>query len=173
MQLQTLANWMSDSTLNHYISVYSWIWPALESLHFIGLCLLFGSLLVIDLRIIGFASHASLKAIEKFIVITLVGFGINLVTGVLFLFGDPSRYFVNPAFQIKILLILLAIMNALYFPYRMRHHRTHIANIRMKKNHIEQSHNTPLPLDLKCVAGLSLLLWIGVIILGRLIPYVE
>jgi len=173
MQLQNLVNWMSDSTLNHYINIYSWVWPTLESLHFIGLCLLFGSLLVIDLRIIGVASHVPLKAIEKFIIIILIGFGINFTTGIIFLFGDPSRYFVNPSFQIKMLLILLAIINAFYFSVRLKQYYIHSGSSDTQQSDDKQQNSVRLPLDIKLLACLSLLLWLGVIIFGRLIPYVE
>lgn len=157
MQIQAIAEWMSDTSLNHYIVNHSYVWPTLECLHFIGLCLLFGSLLLIDLRALGVASTLPFSAVEKFILVSISGFGINLITGIAFLFGDPGRYFENPSFQLKMLCILLALLNALYFSWRMK-----------KRSDIEK-----FSVDMKFAAGFSLVLWIAVIVFGRLIPYVE
>ncbi|RBP85815.1 hypothetical protein EBI01_01680 [Marinomonas rhizomae] len=166
MQIQSIVQWMSESNLNHYIITHSYVWPTLESLHFIGLCLLFGSLLFIDLRALGLARMIPFPAVEPFILVSLIGFFINLATGVAFLFGDPSRYFINPSFQLKMLCIILALLNALYFSLRMKKRRNADA--------IEQGGNeVVMPLDMKLAAGVSLALWIAVIVFGRLIPYVE
>ncbi|MFT2096925.1 hypothetical protein ACMUMQ_01090 [Marinomonas sp. 2405UD66-6] len=157
MQIQTLVQWMSDTALNHYIVNHSYVWPSLESLHFIGLCLLFGSLLLIDLRALGVASTVPFSAVEKFILVSISGFVINLTTGIAFLFGDPDRYFDNPSFQLKMLCILLALLNALYFSWRLK----------------KRSDTEKFSADMKFAAGFSLVLWVAVIVFGRLIPYVE
>ncbi|AMX01923.1 DUF6644 family protein [Microbulbifer thermotolerans] len=161
--MQDVINWMISSSTYDYINAHSWVWPTLESLHFIGLCLLFGSLIVVDLKIIGFAQETPFKAVDNFIFVTLIGLTINIATGIFFLFGDPSRYFINPSFKIKISLIFFAIINALYLSLRLR-------SIKRGNN---QSNVIYFPIDVKIVAGLSLLLWTGVMIFGRLIPYME
>jgi hypothetical protein len=125
--------------------------------------MLFGSLLIVDLRLIGFAGNLSFQSFAKLIRLTVIGFGINLTTGVIFLFGDPERYFINIAFKIKMLLILVALVNALYVPFRLK----------KIPNNPFQTGNSSIPIDIKLVACMSLLLWTSVIILGRFIPYVE
>lgn len=161
--MHDVIQWMISSSLNHFINSYSWIWPALESLHFIGLCMLVGSLLVVDLKIIGFNKGTFFGSIKNFIFVTLIGFTINLITGIAFLFGDPNRYFFNPSFQLKMLLIFLAIVNALYLSFRM--HKIKLVG--------QMYQSTSTPIDIKIVAGFSLILWACVIVLGRFIPYVE
>lgn len=166
MQVHSIVQWMSESEFNHYIVTHSYVWPTLESLHFIGLCLLFGSLLLIDLRALGVAQTVPFSAFEKFIIVSITGFLINLTTGIAFLFGDPDRYFVNPSFQLKMLCILLALLNALYFSLRMKKHSESFSP--------EQGESDmALPVDMKIAAGLSLVLWVAVIVFGRFIPYVE
>lgn len=159
---ETAIALLEASSLNHWIKMHSWVWPTLEMLHFFGLCLVLGSLLIVDLSVIGFARDISLRLVDKFIIATLIGFAINLITGALFVIGDPARYFVNIAFQIKILLILLAGLNALYFTLRVR---PRIA---------AGAHNfRDLSLDARISTGLSLTFWTCIIVLGRFIPYVE
>lgn len=160
--MDTVIDLLSNSALNQFITSHSWVWPTLEMFHFLGLCLLLGSLLIVDLSVIGFARNISLRLVDKFIVATLIGFSINVITGVLFVVGDPGRYFVNIAFKIKILLIIVAGLNALYFTLRVR------PDIKAGANNFND-----LKLNAKLSTGLSLFLWTSIIVLGRFIPYVE
>lgn len=160
-----LTQWLNTSVMHAFILEHSYVWPTLEIFHFIGLCLLFGSLLMVDLRVLGLAKKIPYQGVEPFIILTIIGFIINFVTGGLFIAGDPSRYFVNIAFQLKMLAVCLAFINALLFmtqlkAYEYEHPRSTLPYFDM-------------PGRLKCLAGLSVLLWGAVLVLGRFIPYVE
>lgn len=161
MMLDTLTAWMKATALHEIIVGTTWGWPLLEILHFVGLCLLFGGLLIIDLRLIGLCRQLSLAQAGRFVPAALVGFAINLISGALFLVGDPERYWGNIAFQAKMALVLLAGLNALWFNLRLRpaidvppmgHRQRRLAGLS---------------------GALSLGLWTGVIVMGRLIPYLE
>ena len=153
--------WIETSALGQLMRDSVWMFPLAEILHFIGLSLLIGSLLVVDLRLLGVIKNMSYQAVYQFLPISLVGFGINMTTGVLFFFTDPFRYYPNIAFRMKILFILLAGLNALWFKFS-------VYPLTMKNPETNDSGNLA-----KVVAGLSLLFWFGVIVLGRMIPYVE
>lgn len=88
-----------------------------------------------------------------------VGFALNLMTGILFFFGDPQRYAINIAFQIKMLLVLLAGLNALFYHFRIEP-RARGASLGL---------NAALP---RVSASVSLLTWTAVLLFGRLIPYI-
>ena len=154
-----ILNWMTESALASFILDTSWAFPTLETLHFIGLILLIGSLYVIDLRFLGMARRVPLDTVLPFIRIALLGFVINLATGVLFLFSDPFTYYENFAFRLKILAIVLAGLNAVWFKFAA------------EKAGITSSEAYDPPGTLKLIAGISLVLWTVVIILGRMIPY--
>ena len=160
--MQTIIDFLNSTALNQFIQNTSWVWPTLEMLHFLGLCLLLGSLLIVDLSVIGFARDISLKLVDKFIIVTLIGFSINAATGIMFVVGDPDRYFVNVAFRLKMLAIVIAGCNAMYFTFRVR-------------PRIKAGGNTfrDVGMDARLSAALSLFLWTSVIVLGRFIPYVE
>jgi hypothetical protein len=138
-----------------------WIWPILEMAHFLGLSLLFGSLLIVDLRVAGVAKGIPITLVETFIKFALIGFVINIITGTLFVIGDSDRYLVNIAFQLKIAAIFIAGANSAYF-------------IRRIQPQIQRGLDSDqLSSEARYIALFSLTLWTAVIILGRLIPYVE
>ena len=133
----------------------------LEILHFIGLSLLLGALLVIDLRMIGFFRSIDIRATHALLPWVFVGFALNLVTGILFIFGDPLRYAVHAGFRLKMALILIAGVNALWYAWKIH-----------PKMQNWGADEVP-PALAKVVASLSLVVWTGVLLLGRLIPYVS
>ena len=89
-----------------------------------------------------------------------IGFGFNLITGVLFLFGDPYRYAANIGFRIKAILILVAGLNALWF------------YIKIKPVMGDWGPDDNPPMIAKTIAVVSLGVWFSILLLGRLIPYV-
>lgn len=160
MEMNDILLWMESSSLGRLMQEVSWLFPTAEIFHFVGLSLLMGSLLVVDFRLLGVSRDVPLEAVFKFLPFSILGFSINLATGTMFLFNDPFRYYPNIAFRLKLLLLVLAGLNALYFAYKV-HGNSAFA---MTENSMKQ---------LKLVASLSLLFWSAVIICGRMIPYVE
>ncbi len=159
--MNDILSWMETSALGQLMRDSVWLFPMAEILHFIGLSLLIGSVMIVDLRLLGIIRDMSFHAAYKFLPISLLGFGINMTTGVLFCFTDPFRYYPNIAFRLKMLLVLLAGLNALWF-------KLSVYPLTMK---------TPDKVDIgvvtKIVAVLSLLFWFAVIVMGRMIPYLE
>jgi hypothetical protein len=157
--MDAIMDWMVSTPINGLVLGYAWSWPTLESLHFLALCTLMGSLLIMDLRLIGFHSVIPLRAVHSLMPLALVSFAINLITGLGFLFGDPYTYAANYAFWVKMTLILLAGINFLvYF--------TKVEPLILKLGP-----NEPTPGIAKVVGTLSLVFWFGVLTYGRLLPY--
>ena len=98
---ESLVSWIEGGTLNTWVLGSSWIWPTMETLHFVGLSVMLGALLIIDLRLAGYFRKIDIGATHRLLPWVFAGFGINLVTGVLFFFGDPGRYSINIGFQMK------------------------------------------------------------------------
>jgi hypothetical protein len=152
-------DWIADN-LGPIVMTVPWTWPVLEMLHFIGLCMLLGGLLVIDLRLLGFNRVMPTVASHDLLPIVYAGLIVNTTTGILFFIGDPHRYAVNIGFQLKMLLYVIAGLNALWFQFKLAPRVDAVPDGR------------DLPSDAKVAGALSLALWFGVLILGRLIPYV-
>ena len=147
------ASWIGQEVRN-----IPWMFGFLEFTHFVGLCILFGSLLLVDLRLIGVLKIGNLRSVLKFTNWAIAGFVINLLSGLGFFCSNPVNYYENPLFRAKMLFVLLAGLNVLYFEVVER----------KKVEHLEAGEVPAL--DTRIVAGLSLALWTGVIILGRFLP---
>ena len=159
--IETLTNEIMASQLSQWIQATYWLWPVLEIIHFFGLTLLMGGLIIVDLRMIGFFPTINLQGVKKLLPFVIFGFLLNLITGILFVYGDPSRYAINIGFQIKLILILLAGCNAAIYHFRVESYVLDLGS----------SSRRP-PLTIKLVGLTSLGLWTAVLLLGRLIPYV-
>jgi hypothetical protein len=162
--METLAGFLDIGWLATLVNKYDWVWPICEMLHFIGMALLIGTVGWLDIRILGFGKGVPIAGLEKLVPIGIVGFALNVGSGLVFVAGNPAggpiAYLGNVAFQIKMLLILIAGLNlaAYYF--------TGIA--RTAANVPAASDAAPAA---KAVAVVSLLAWFGVIYFGRMIMY--
>lgn len=137
----------------------SWTWPAAETLHFIGMSLLFGTIFIIDLRLLGlFRRLILLRALHGLIPWAGLGFAINLLTGVAFVVSDPTKYISNIAFQFKMLFVLLAGLNLIF--YRLKVDKT----IRTSAD------DAACGVAARVAGATSLLTWTLVIFCGRFIP---
>ena len=151
---QPLARRIGDVMVN-----VTWPWAASETVHFIGLSLLFGVVLLVDLRMLGFMKAIPYSALHRLLPWGVLGFGINVLTGMLFFIGAPTNFYVtNGLFFWKLALILVAGANALYFtafeqPWKL------------------ESGDTP-PMAAKVAAVSGILLWIGVIFCGQMLPFI-
>ncbi len=135
----------------------SWGWPMIESLHFIGLSLLIGTVGLFDLRMIGLAKGIPIVAFHKLVPWGIGGYGLNILTGFMFLSSAPDQYLYNPAFQTKLGLMAIAGINVLFF-YRFVFGP-------VKRTGAASS----APRGAKVAAAVSLTCWVGVIVCGRLI----
>ena len=156
----TFAQYVEGGIVYTWVNSIAWLWPLLETLHFVGLSVLLGGLIVIDTRMAGFFRGLNIAATHKMLPWVFIGFGTSLTTGVLFFFGDPMRYAVNWGFRVKMILLLVAALNALWFWVRLN-----------KAMHSWQPH-ADTSTEAKVVAWVSLVSWTGVLLFGRLIPYV-
>ena len=136
-----------------------WGWPTIESVHFIGLTLLFGTIAVWDLRLLGLLKRVSITELHRLVPFAVLGFAINATSGSMFLMTEPNQYLYNPAFQFKLLLIGIAGVNVLVF------YATVFRRLGVMAPGVEA------PRIVKVFGAVSLICWIGVIICGRLITF--
>lgn len=93
----------------------SWVIPGIATLHYIGMVLLFGVSLVVILRVLGVLKSIPFSAIHRLLPAAILGFVINVITGMLFYLQGPIGYLSKSVFQLKIVCILLAAAPVLYF----------------------------------------------------------
>ena len=159
--MDSLALWLKSTDLSWTVTHYAWVWAACEIGHFVGMCLLFGSIGVLDLRLLGLWPQPPVAAVSKLVPWGAVGFGVNVLTGAIFVIGEPLQYVDNPAFWFKMLFIFLAGWNVAMF------YLTGLAN---RIEALDGEDDTPFAA--KVVAASSLFLWVGVMFFGRMLPYI-
>lgn len=157
--LWSLVRAIRDTTLHDVVSQSAWMWAVLESLHFIGLSMLLGTVGMFDLRLLGFAKSVPVVALHRLIPVGIAGFALNAATGVLFISGFPEQYIFNAAFRVKVALILIAGVNVLFFYGRVFRRLEDL------------SPGERLPLAARVVGGVSFCAWIGVMCAGRLLTF--
>jgi hypothetical protein len=137
----------------------AWAWPIAESVHFIGLCLLVGSIGAFDLRLLGVMKRVPIAAMHRFIPWGILGFAINISSGVLFVLTEPDQYILNSSFHLKLLFLAIAGINAGTF--YLTSWRTVFGAVDVFE----------APRRAKVIAVISLSAWMVVIICGRLITF--
>lgn len=158
--LQLFASWLSGTWLHDFATQYTWVWATLETIHFLALGLLVGTIGVLDLRLLGFAKRLPLAPLQQLVPWGVAAFLINLVTGVVFLAGAPYQYFYNLAFQMKVLFMIAAGVNILVFYGGGIARRTFAVGA-----------NQQVPLAGRIVGAVSLAVWVGVMYWGRMLTF--
>ena len=150
--------WLASDYITKYQYRHPWAWKTLETIHFMGLCLLFGVVLVANMRLLGGLRSAPLEGIRRLLPWGVWGFVANSVTGMMFFIGQAFQYIENPAFHLKIVCILLAGANVLYLTWH--------------DEIWELGPGDVAPATVKFLAASQIFLWIGVIYFGRMLPYI-
>jgi hypothetical protein len=149
---------LQESALGHAMRVSPILYPTAEVLHILGFVLLVGSIVSLDLRLLGAGRAIAIQPMAQLLLpISRFGFVLAVCMGFLLFSADAAHVVGNPAFQAKLLLIAAALINiaiAHSGPWR-----------RAAIWRTEASGGA------KLTAFLSLLLWIAAIVAGRLIAY--
>ena len=151
------AGWISAEGVENFVNSRPWVWPASETLHFIGLSVLFGVLFVVNLRLLGGLKSIPFSALHRLLPWAMVAFAVNLTTGMLFFIAAAHQYINNGPFYWKIVFLMLAGANLLYLTVLDRTWA------------LKPGEDTPLME--KAIAASSIGLWIGVIFWGRMLPF--
>jgi len=159
--LQELLQELHDTPLADTIRANALAFPWLESIHVLAITLVLGSIAVVDLRLLGLASvnRPVSTLIRQVLPITWIAFAIALATGGAMFASNAVAYANNLPFQMKMLLLLLAGLNMLFF---------HLVTYRSVA-HWNEARQTPLAA--RCAGGVSVLVWIGIVAFGRWIGF--
>lgn len=161
MNLEALFQQIYDSSLASTIRENTEAFPWIESLHVLAITIVFGTIMIVDLRLLGYQSHrrGARKLINELLPYTWVAFVAAVITGALLFTSNAVAYSHNSAFQWKMVAIVAAGINMGIF-HLTAHRRI-----------VEWDDALPTPMAAR-VAGLSsLALWTLVIFLGRWIGF--
>ena len=155
---------LEASGLGQAMRQWLWLYPAVEIVHIVGIGLLFGSIVVFDLRLLGFSRNISVKRLASHVLPWSAGSFLLIVpSGLLLFIAHASEFIESEVFVIKMLLILAAGVNAGLF---------HTVTFRTADVwDAEEMRKLPPPPSARLAGGLSLLIWLSVIACGRLLAY--
>lgn len=156
------CQWLEQTSLGTAIRQSLWLFPAIETVHLLGMAALVAKITMLDLRLLGwsFKQQSVTQLAARLIPWAWVAFGVQLVTGVLLFSSEAVKIYSNPAFRLKMLLLLLAGGQALTFQ---------TAVSRKLPAWDEQA---SLPFVAKFIGMTSILLWLGIVAAGRFIGFV-
>ena len=161
MDVNAMLEWLQATSVAVQIRDGLYTFPLLESIHVVGLALVFGTIAVLDLRLLGVASldRPVSRILSDLLIWTWVAFAVTAATGGLMFSTNAVVYFHNTFFRAKMILLLLAAVNMVVFELTAR------------KTIREWDAARTTPRAAKVVATLSLLIWVGVIVAGRVIGF--
>jgi hypothetical protein len=138
-----------------------YLFPLIESVHVIGLTLVFGTILIVDLRLLGLASTSRpFTAIASDVFRwTWLAFAVTLTTGALMFVTNASTYYGNAYFRAKMALLVLSGFNMLAF------------ELTAGRSVRSWDRSAAAPFAGKTVGAVSLAIWIAVIVLGRWVGF--
>ena len=156
MPFPELWTWLEGLPLAEHIG-FTWWFPFLESVHVLAIGLVVGTILMVDLRLLGVAAlgYAASRMARELLPWTWGAVCIAVVTGFGLFMTRAATYIENPAFETKLVLLLLAGLNMALFQFRTF------------RGIADWDDAAAPPVAAKVAGGASLLLWIGVVLAGR------
>jgi hypothetical protein len=148
-------SWIGETGLAVWMRESSWGYPTVLSFHAIGMAIVAGIVMMLSLRALGYARQLPMKFFDSLYTVGWLGFLVNSISGVLLILIDPVTLLANTFFILKIILIVLGGLA-----------------LRILGRSFDQVDKfDELPPSMRGLASISLCLWLGVIIAGRLIAY--
>lgn len=158
MTLNDVLSWIYNSPLGSASREAQWLFATWESMHFIGLSLLIGAMLIVDLRLMGIIKLGGGRATLNFTHVAAFGFCMILISGIGCFSSNPVQYLESPLFRIKMVCVLIGGLNVLLFEFTER------------KRVVALADGEGTTVATKAIAGFSLALWFVIIGLGRFLP---
>jgi hypothetical protein len=157
--LQYLCQWLYELQTSTALRESDVVFPLIETFHVLAVTLIAGTIVTVDLRVCGliFRGESLTRLTQALLPYTWYGFVLMVVTGLPLFAAEAAKLYGNPAFRVKLLLLGLAGLNALLF------HKTSFRGF----DDSDRRGATSLPA--RIFASVSILLWSGIIVSGRLI----
>jgi hypothetical protein len=150
---------LAESDIAVTLRLSRWLYPIVNAAHIVGIALLVGTIIALDARILGYARRIPLaEAVQLLLPFTIGGFVLTVVAGFGLFIVQPFEYVANPAFPVKMGLIVLALAN--------------IAALRFQPGwRLALAGDGEIGASVKVGAALSGVLWLAVLFAGRLIAF--
>lgn len=161
--VQAFSDWLSATPLSLRIQTVSWIIPTVQTMHILSIAVVMSSAAMVDLRVLGVLSRSEpLAGVSRrflpWIWWTLL---VLLLTGATLIIGEPERSLANPAFILKMSLLVAVLIVTVVFQKGIARD-----NLFWERSARRRANG-------RLLAGLSLALWVGIVFAGRWIAYID
>lgn len=160
--IAAFCQWLEQTSIGTAVRESLWMFPLIETVHIFGIISLVGATSILDLRLMGltFREEPVSKLAKRFLPWAWAGFIVQVVTGILMFASEATKMYGNVGFQVKMLLIVAAGINAFVF-HSIAYHS------------VGKWDNDPVaPMSARIAGVLSILFWFGIVAAGRWIAYV-
>lgn len=157
----SFLEWLGSTSWSIALLESLYAWPLVESTHVLSLGLFVGTAVINDLRLLGWTMNRVpvSEVTGRLLPWTRMGFAVMMATGLLLFYASPVRYYHNIFFRLKVLLLIVAGLNAFVF-HRGIHRRV-----------AEWDLDPMLPREARVAGAVSLVAWALIVVSGRMIAY--
>jgi Co/Zn/Cd efflux system component len=155
-----LLDWFESTNVAVMVQESVWGYPIILSGHAVGMAILVGIILMINFRVLGFAPGIPVMSLRPMFRIALLGLIINVISGTMLFMANANSLFQNNPFRIKIILLIIGAILLALVPGQLFTSMGKVQTVQ-------------LDVGTRRLAALSTLVWIGVIVAGRLIAYLD
>jgi hypothetical protein len=161
MHLVSLFQWLNDSAVSVWLRESEWPFPIIETIHILGLGLSVGTIMWVDLRLMGLVTkrHRVSEIVGPLEPWAMAGFAVMFVSGLLLFISEPMKCFTTLSFQLKAIMLVLAGVNVWYF------------HAKVYPGVAAWDEAVIAPRPARMVGIVSMVLWFGIIIAGRWTAY--
>ena len=161
MSLLSVVQWLNETSVSIYLRESELAFPLTEAIHLLGLGISVGTVLWVDLRLMGICMRGERvsEVVGRLEPWAAFGFTIMMASGLLLFLGKPETYYTTAVFRVKMLLLPVAGLNVLFF------HRKIYPNV------VQWDEEAVLPWQGRVVGLVSVAVWLGIIALGRWTAY--
>lgn len=160
MTIRDLCQWLQDLSFPTEIRESDWLFPSIETVHVLALVLVVGSILMVDLRLLGIVNRErSVRSVTaERLPVTWSAFLVAAVAGSLLFSSKAVTYYGDFPFRLKLVCLLLAGINMVWF---------HALTYRR----VAEWDRGPTPRAARIAGGISLILWVTIVGAGRWVGF--
>ena len=156
-----VCRWLASTPGSVALHESIWVYPIVESVHVLTLCLFLGLTVIVDLRRLGASLSTTPVSLvmRRFAPWMLGGFALMVASGILLFYAAPVRTYLNIFFRVKMTFLLMAGVNVAVFQFTM------------SRTMAQWDQNRIPPIRVRLAGGLSLAFWAAIAVCGRMIAY--
>jgi uncharacterized membrane protein len=156
-----VCRWLASTPGSMALHESIWVYPIVESVHVLTLCMFLGLTVIVDLRLLGASLSTTpvSQVLRRFAPWMFSGFALMVASGVLLFYAAPVRTYLNIFFRLKMTFLLMAGLNIAVFQFTT------------SRTMAQWDQDRTPPMSVRLAGGLSLALWAAIAVCGRMIAY--